>query len=231
MITSFADDKFHWLNPPELWSASLEEGDSVHGYSVSENGAQLILKPPSHKDFWRKTFYTPLLVKSDAIGYMQSIPAPAKEVEMTCKVDFQYTPISQFDQAGMLIYVDDSHWMKCGIEYCDGSTRLSVVVCNGYSDWSTEIWQSKEVRLKVHTVSQSSSIVVEAASVGFNDYRFIRIAHLQSVVNEDNDPLDWQVGVFAACPGEQRGCVATFSQFSLGPREASSHNPDLDSHH
>lgn len=229
-MNSFSNSKFHWLNAPTVWS----EGDlsEEHGYSITDEGLALKLKPPSHKDFWRKTFYTPLLVKSDAVGYMQTIPAPVKGVEMTCKVDFQYTPVNQFDQAGLLIYVDESHWMKCGIEYCDGSTRLSVVICNSYSDWSTEIWQSKDVRLKVHTVSQSSSIVIEAAQIGSEDYRFIRIGHLESVVAENHaaEALDWQIGVFAACPGEQRGCVATFTNFSLGPREASSHNPDLDSH-
>eukprot|EP01031_Cornospumella_fuschlensis_P026483 gene26483-32007_t len=228
MISSFRDSKFHWLNAPEAWTEGSLEGKEVCGYDLSETF--LILKPPSHKDFWSKTFYTPLLVKSDAVAFVQSIPAPVKGVEMTCKVDFHYTPISQFDQAGMLIYVDKDHWMKCGIEYCDGGTRLSVVVCNAYSDWSTEIWHSKEVRLKVHTVSQSSSIVVEAASAGTNEYRFIRIAHLQSVLREDGEPLDWQIGVFSACPGEQRGCAATFTNFSLGPREPSAHNPELDSH-
>jgi regulation of enolase protein 1 (concanavalin A-like superfamily) len=137
--------------------------------------------------------------------------------------------------------------MKCGIEYCDGSARLSVVVCNVFSDWSTQPWQSTSVRLKIHKVKQSQSFVVEAAPIDSENFQFIRIAHLSSHIfyhrrvtststNEDYEisgsleELPWQVGPYGACPIIQNGeCVLTFRNFSIDKREATVHHSDPNS--
>lgn len=228
-VTSFLDSRFEWFCDPTKWAAADDSGEvagSGGRYEISADGSSLTLKAPAFKDFWSKTFYTPLLVKSDAGGYLCRVPAPQAE-EVTVKVDFSYSPVTQFDQAGILVYINDTHWMKCGIEYCDGSARLSVVICNEFSDWSTQPWPALGARLKVHTVAQSSSIVIEAAPLGSEDYQFVRIGHLDSVLGADGAPLPWRTGPFAACPGPQRGCTTAFTSFSLGPRETSVHSADL----
>ena len=53
------------------------------------------------------------------------------------EVAFTIKPTSQFDQAGLIIYKDSEHWLKTGIEYVDGHPKLSCVITNKYSDWST----------------------------------------------------------------------------------------------
>ena len=45
---------------------------------------------------------------------------------------------AQYDQAGLMLRVDESHWIKAGIELADGRLWLSVVVTNGVSDWSQQ---------------------------------------------------------------------------------------------
>lgn len=142
-----------------------------------------------------------------------------------------------------MIYLDNSHWVKCGIEYCDGQSLLSVVVCNVFSDWSTQPWPTCSARLRVHKVLQSSSVVIEAAPIGSDDFRFIRIAHLSSLAvhkgNELTDlerngsgdeEMDWRMGPFAASVTQQRGCVATFTNLSVGPRLNMAHSSDVSSH-
>ena len=223
ITSSFVADEFEWLNPPE----SILSGEEAGGGGMFEVADQtLVLTPPAFRDFWSQTYYSPPLIKSDATGYLHHIPHPCQE-EVTVKVDFTYTPVNQFDQAGILLFINSKHWMKCGIEFCDGQARLSVVVCNDYSDWSTQLWtNSLGVRLKVHTVKQANSIVIEAAPLNTEDYQFIRIARLDA--NEDAG--SWRVGPFAACTFQQRGCTATFSNIYVGPREAAAHNPNLESH-
>lgn len=226
-ISCFNDAKFQWLNDPTRWPQSGNvsgeaEGDGGH-YEIGNDGAELTISAPAKKDFWSKTFYSPLLVKSDASAYVCQI---STAVEATINVEFSYNPVTQFDQAGLLVYVDDKHWVKCGIEYCDNSPRLSVVVCNDFSDWSTQPWHATSVVLKVHKVNQSDSIVVEAAPAGSTDFHFIRIAHL-SCTSKDGEKLPWQVGPYAACPIAQKGCSATFKNFSIGSREPSVHSENL----
>lgn len=234
-VTSFLDERLEWHCDPTKWevrddSGSGEAEGSGGGFDVEMNGSTLVLRAPAKKDFWRRTFYTPLLVKSDASGLLYPAPSPASGEEFTLQLDFRFSPVSQFDQAGVLLFIDEARWMKCGIEYCDGSPRLSVVVCNEFSDWSTQHWHENGVRLKVHSVQQSSSFVVEASPLGKSDYQFVRIGHLDSVQGSDGQWLPWRVGPFAACPTAQKGCQAVFTAFSIGPREKSVHSASLADH-
>ena len=54
------------------------------------------------------------------------------------EVTFELTPVRQFDQGGLFVRFDKEHWIKAGIEVVDGTPRLSCVVTNGHSDWSTQ---------------------------------------------------------------------------------------------
>lgn len=228
-VTLFSSPKLRWFCDPTKWESSssadkFEEGagGSFQITTTSTGEEELHLRAPSKKDFWSKTFYTPLLVKSDASALLYTVP---DGVESTIRMDFEYNPQTQFDQAGLLIFVDQTHWVKCGIELCDGTPRLSVVVCNDFSDWSTQPWSSNSISLKIHKVNQSDSLVVEAAPKGTDNYSFIRIAHLSC--GAAGQRLPWQVGPFAACPIAQNGCEAVFSKFSVGEKEESLHSSEL----
>lgn len=137
-IDSFKDTRFHW-NPPH------GEPNKGHGgewrVSETENGGEeLVIVPAPNRDYWSKTFYSPLLVKHDAQTLVTLVPPYA---EATLTTAFTLTPVAQFDQAGIMVIVDDDTWVKAGIEYSDGVPRLSCVVTNdGYSDWSTQHWPS-----------------------------------------------------------------------------------------
>src|SRR5690606_39761998 len=42
-----------------------------------------------------------------------------------------------YDQAGVMLRVDDDNWLKCGVEFTDGALHFSVVVTrDDQSDWS-----------------------------------------------------------------------------------------------
>jgi hypothetical protein len=236
-VDKFTDPGFMWLNHPESWINSSGEASSVNEEGQSEGSGGRILElsaeklvfcAPAFKDFWSRTFYTPLLIKSDASGLLVPV---AGNIEATISVDFELNPISQFDQAGLLVYIDSNHWLKSGIEYCDGLARLSVVVCNaGFSDWSTQIWPVAAARLRLHKMLQSSSVSVEAAPIGSDDFQFVRVAHLGGPGIDAGDPNtfpEWRIGPFAACPGKQMGCIASFTNFICGPRLETKHSSSL----
>ena len=228
-LNKFTDDRLDWLHHPTSWNTFDESGEAEGaGGSADVLDETLVLFPPAKKDFWSKTFYSPELVKHDASALLAAVPSD----EATIGISFHFTPISQFDQAGILVYLDDDHWMKCGIEYCDNSPRLSVVVCNGFSDWSTQLWTGFGARLKVHKVLQADSVVVEAAPIGSDEFHFVRIAHLSSTpiiasAAYEEGKKSWRVGPYAASPIAQKGCAATFTNFYIGPKESSSHSEIL----
>ena len=124
-ILCFDDDRLYWHNgAPLSWSIERENRSGTTTLKISPNPT---------RDYWSRTFYTPLLVKHDAQTYLADTRWD-EEIAMTTAFTLQ--PVSQFDQAGIMVRVDDDCWVKAGVEYTDGVSRLSCVVTNeGYSDW------------------------------------------------------------------------------------------------
>ena len=60
-----------------------------------------------------------------------------------------------------MVYFDEEHWLKTGIEVVDGIPRLSCVVTNKYSDWSTQPWKELNLRIRI-TQKGDGAYVVEA---------------------------------------------------------------------
>lgn len=263
---SVSDDAFcdepelRWYCAPDCWQeeevdASKEQQQHSRegkdgSWTVDDDG-QLIVKAPAKKDFWRKTYYSPLLVKDDGPCLFATIHLSNNKAYMATTT-FTMTPppsgnsFTQFDQAGLMIRLDSDHWLKTGIEVVDGIPRLSCVVTNGYSDWSTQrYWKEtpNQVKLRTH-ILPNHSIVVEAWEESIQNWTFIRIAHLHLNSNCHPDPLEkdpivqnaWTgksapdghmyVGVFAACPEDQKGTTVTFHDFQVVEGSTFKHNAD-----
>jgi regulation of enolase protein 1 (concanavalin A-like superfamily) len=98
VVTEFTDQRFRWLNNPKEWNVEDETGElegSKGDFLISSD--RLIITPPAFKDFWCRTYYSPLLIKSDASALTCSIPA---HEECTFAIDFEFNACAQFDQAG-----------------------------------------------------------------------------------------------------------------------------------
>lgn len=103
-----------WLNKPD-------------NYYVGDDSVSITTQP--NTDFWQRSYY----------GFRND-NAPALLVErndnftFTTQVSFTYQTL--FDQAGVLIYLDDANWFKASIELenADFSRLGSVVTNNGLSD-------------------------------------------------------------------------------------------------
>jgi regulation of enolase protein 1 (concanavalin A-like superfamily) len=104
-----------WLNPPA---------------SAKQSGTQLIVRSQPRTDFWRKTFFGYITDN----GHFFSVPVEGG-FTFQVRVNGQYA--AQYDQAGLMVRLDEQHWMKCGTEFVDGSRNASVVFTHDFSDWST----------------------------------------------------------------------------------------------
>ncbi|MGY5451661.1 DUF1349 domain-containing protein [Agarivorans sp. MS3-6] len=106
-----------WINPPKQ-------------FQLDQQQLQLTTEP--HTDLWQRSYY----------GFRND-NAPALLIEqqdnfsLSVKVSFNYQ--QQFDQAGVIIYLDSDNWFKASIEFeTSALSRLGSVVTNlGYSDWAT----------------------------------------------------------------------------------------------
>lgn len=232
------DGHFHWYNAPDTWKPEEGKREGRDGaWSVDDSTKSLTITPPAKKDYWRKTYYEPILVKDDGPFLYSVLPS---NQHYTIETAFDLTAVQQFDQAGIMIRLGPEHWLKTGIEVVDQQPRLSCVVTNGYSDWSTQSWSNYTIEnnsgddgIRVHVNCQirvhcrGDSFVVEASlpdssKSGEPRWQFIRIAHLDTVAEKD----DLMVGVFAASPEDQQGGQVVFRQFSAKEGSQFDHNAD-----
>ena len=104
-----------WLNPP----ATEHYADGV-----------LTVRSKGKTDFWRKTFYGYVTDN----GHFMHMPMVG-EFTLQARVGGNYAAL--YDQAGLMVRLDEKRWMKCGSELVDGKRWASVVVTHDFSDWST----------------------------------------------------------------------------------------------
>uniref|UniRef100_A0A7S3L4I2 Uncharacterized protein n=2 Tax=Amphora coffeiformis TaxID=265554 RepID=A0A7S3L4I2_9STRA len=239
-----------WFCAPDRWGLPHDDNNNDQregrggSWSVDEDANQLTITPPAKKDYWRKTYYRPIMIKDDG-PFLHNNPLVVPldtSAYYTLHTIFDLTATRQFDQAGIMIRINAEHWIKTGIEVVDGKARLSCVVTNhGYSDWSTQPWRGptattsstnnnggpilvvQKVPLRVHW--RAGSVVVESQYLNDDDtaWDFVRIAHLEA---GSAATTTFQAGVFACTPVDQRGGKAVFYDFSIRTGSHVEHNAD-----
>ncbi len=175
-----------WLNPPPF----AEQRDDG-----------LYVRSGDKTDFWQGTYYG--FHRDD--GHFLHRPRHGDfTAELTFSADYQ----ALYDQAGIMLRADATHWMKCGIEYTDGARHFSVVVTNGNSDWSAFRIDHDFARLSVRVTRNGDALFIQYRTDMMADWRMARLAWF------DPKFTDLMVGpVF--CSPQRAGFEATFHDFSL----------------
>jgi regulation of enolase protein 1 (concanavalin A-like superfamily) len=180
-------DTLRWLNEPLASSLS---------------GGALTVRTRNATDFWQRTFYgfrrdTGHFLYKEMVG------------DFTASVRFTGKYEALYDQAGLMLRIDDAHWVKTGIEYTDGERHLSVVVTNGYSDWSVLAYRAAALEVAIRLTRHGESIRIQYQDPTSGRWSMARLAYLPP-----QDPV--QIGVMCCSP-EREGFEATFRDFQIGP--------------
>ncbi|GAL33563.1 hypothetical protein JCM19240_2259 [Vibrio maritimus] len=89
---------------------------------ISKSRVDITTEPET--DFWQRSYYG---FRNDNAPAL--LLESAENFTFTTKVSFKYQ--SQFDQCGLIIYLDSDNWFKASIEYENQSfSRLGSVVTN-----------------------------------------------------------------------------------------------------
>jgi regulation of enolase protein 1 (concanavalin A-like superfamily) len=173
-----------WYNEPPGWT--------VHGDSVMvQSGAKT--------DFWRLTHYG--YVRDSGHFYYQR-----QEGDFLVEVKFRGDYTALYDQAGLMVRVDEANWVKCGIEFIDGVQQVSAVVTREYSDWSVVPLSYNPASLWLRLRRQGPAIEIQYALDGVH-YQLLRLAYLSPAEAMD-------VGLMCASP-EGPGFSVTFENFII----------------
>ena len=140
--------KLQWFRPPDCWSEEeVEEGEKGRWHIDPESGA-LILYPTAKKCFWRRTHFDPIVIQDEGAFLYATLD---RSRSFTVESSFLLEAACQSDEAGLMIRYDEEHWIKVGIELSDGKIRLSCVVTNVYSDWSSHSSSWPFTTMDTHT--------------------------------------------------------------------------------
>jgi regulation of enolase protein 1 (concanavalin A-like superfamily) len=173
-----------WLNEPRNWK---QENDHLTVFA------------DTHTDFWRKTHYG--FVRDNGHFYYETI-AGNFEVE----TEFHGRYESLYDQAGLMVRLDETTWLKAGIEFVNGVHYLSAVVTRDYSDWSVVPLDSYPGSLRLRLKREGGAVTMEYRSTDLGWVMF-RTAYLSTA-------HELEVGRMAAAP-EGEGFEVIFSEFRL----------------
>lgn len=198
-----------WLNPPAV---SL----------IAADGIKLVTDPRT--DFWQRTFY----------GF-RAANAPAAMIEIdrnvTLSVRVRADYQRRYDQAGIILWVDEDNWFKASVEHEDaqGGRLGSVLTTAGYSDWTTrDVPPVSQVWFRLSRRGPDFRL---EASIG-QMWEQLRIFHFAAL--GDTDP-DWaaasaddipatsvRLGVYACSP-EDSTFSARFDEIELAPSTWEAH--------
>ncbi len=175
-----------WLNEPRRWR---------------REGSALIVTADPKTDFWRRTFYG--YITDNGHLYYRRLNG-----EFTTTVKFSGHYHDQYDQAGLMVRLDERYWMKCGVEFVDGTPHMSVVFTRDFSDWSTSSLGNYTGPVWLKVVRQKDSLDI-AHSLNGKDF----VEDRQGYFPPDQSLL---VGPMCAAP-EGQGFEARFDDWTVGP--------------
>lgn len=177
-------DDMIWLNEPPEWCVKDES---------------LLIRTADNTDFWQTTFYG---FEHDNGHFLYREAAG----DFTMQVTFSGKYQALYDQAGLMLRVDEKNWLKTGIEFTDEEIHLSVVLTREFSDWSVMNLANYDSSLALRLTRHGSAIRVQYLDEN-NNWRLIRLAYLDM-------PESCQAGIMCCSPTRE-GFEVEFREFSI----------------
>ncbi|PRY23857.1 hypothetical protein CLV78_104350 [Aliiruegeria haliotis] len=172
-----------WLNPPERQETSPD---------------RLAFDVTRGTDFWRQTHYG--FTRASGHALLMDVPRL-----FAAEITFGGAFTGKYEQAGFLLWVDESQWIKFGIEFADGLPNLAAVVTRGASDWSMAPAPDVD-RLRIRlTVTPTAAILHAKVAQG---WQILRVADF-TFDTARLGPM--------ACAPETGGLSVVFEDFRIGP--------------
>lgn len=172
--------------------------------SFNESADELSVEAVKGSDFWRKTHYG--FIHDNGHLYAEKVTG-----DFVMQVTFTANYINEYDQAGLMLWVDETTWLKTGIEYTEGRYFASAVITRDFSDWAvaplpeTFKGDAFTIRLK----REGSSVEIHYRLQENDPWTLLRITYLSET------PTLYAGRMVCAPTGT--GYRVTFSQFSISP--------------
>jgi regulation of enolase protein 1 (concanavalin A-like superfamily) len=175
-----------WLNEPQRWSLA---------------GGLLDVTTDKGTDFWRNTHYG---FTRDTGHFFGAVCHG--DFTASLRIRGNYTHL--YDQAGLMVRVDETAWVKTGIELSDGETCLGSVLTVGQSDWATSAYNGPASDLGLRVTVEKGVLRIQASADGLR-WPLLRLCPFPVSASYMVGPM--------CCSPERAGLNVMFSDFHVGP--------------
>ena len=175
-----------WLNEPAYWR--LEE-ERLHAVTDSRT------------DFWRKTHYG---FTRDSGHFFGCEVVDSFTAQLRVRAQYE----ALYDQAGIMVRLDEARWIKAGIEWSDDAPHLGSVLTLDRSDWATGPFDGDPADFWLRATVAAGVIRVQVSRDGLR-WPLLRLAPFP-------DAPAYRVGPICCTP-ERAGLAVEFSDFVVGP--------------
>jgi regulation of enolase protein 1 (concanavalin A-like superfamily) len=166
------------------------------------DGSVLHVTTGEKTDFWRETHYG--FIRDNGHFCFES-----RTGDFTAEATIFGNYQELYDQAGLMLRLNERNWIKTGVEFVGGKRLLSCVVTRDASDWSIVPGFDAPERLRLRLTRQGTAIRVEWAPTDIDTFETLRLAYFPS-----SDPV--LVGPMCCSP-QRSGFEASFEAFHIGP--------------
>lgn len=174
-----------WLNEPKSWS---REGDTLT--ITTDHGG----------DFWRITHYD--FIHDNGHALLHPVSG-----NFTASVAFAGDYVELYDQAGLMFYANDRHWLKCGVEFTSGHLNVSSVLTREFSDWAVVKLDERPAGPITIRITRLGDTVMVDYSLDGAAFDMIRLGYFPPDLSVEVGPM--------ACSPLGQGFDARFSGFAI----------------
>jgi regulation of enolase protein 1 (concanavalin A-like superfamily) len=175
-----------WLNAPSTWRL---EPDC------------LFVETDLATDFWRETHYRFVRDSGHFFGC-----ETAGDFTAQLRVRARYEAL--YDQAGIMVRLDQNSWVKAGLESSDGQVLLSSVLTAGQSDWATGTYEGDPAEFWLRVTVRGGVIRLQVSADG-QRWPLMRLAPFPKAPSYRVGPM--------CCTPERSGLQVEFSDFQVAP--------------
>ncbi|WP_419735702.1 DUF1349 domain-containing protein [Pseudomonas sp. COR18] len=177
--------KAHWLNEPKHYLAHPD--------------GSLEVMTSLQTDFWRETHYGFIRDSGHLLAF-------ETEGDFTAQVRVNADFRKLYDQAGLMVRLNEQTWVKAGIEFNDGNPMISSVLTQGQSDWAPAHFTGDPTGFWLRVTVSDGVLRVQYSTDG-KVWPLLRLAPFPKADH-------YQVGPMCCTP-EREGLRVRFSEWSL----------------
>ncbi len=175
----------HWLNIPNFYQVLTDSSlEIVTDYQT---------------DFWRETHYGFVRDSGHFLGFPT---AGSFTAQVRINADFR----ELYDQAGIMLRLDQETWLKAGVEISDGTPMIGSVLTQGQSDWAPGYFIGNPNDFWLRLTIYDGVLRLQYSTDGVT-WPLLRLAPFPKAPSYTVGPM--------CCTPQRQGLKARFSEWSL----------------